>query len=624
MAKPTIAELQVRIDLQGMGKLAQLTQALNRVGGAEIRRNLDATAKSLLGLNSIWTRNIKQIPAFGNMLKGLAAGTIVVQGLYRGFKMVGGAIASSLKPLLDFEHNMMRVRAKGQMSAAEAKAASDVVKSLTGQTQFGPVAASEAAVGLAAAGQGKALGTALPTVLKFAQANDIEPEKSTEILLGVAGQFDRLNEPGALKDIGNKITKADQMSVLSVSQIYDTLKYVGPLAKQAKMPLEEVLALIVSLGDAGVVGSKGGTGTRNLLTAIAAPPRRAKQSQKQLDKIHLTQADLQKGFDDIPQFLKEMKLRFEKYNISPVEQMAINKTMFGQYGMTTSAILMQDSLEGEFGLSKIEKARKDLALLTDVIDEQADLMGGTLKNRLEQVNSEWELMQINMGQLRLPTLNAAVDKLLAFMRGGGGQEASRSMGELTTALAEGLPAAITIASAAIMTVVEAMRAVDETLGTHIFKPKKFDEMDELEQQDAVRKQVVAKWRKDHAGKPGYSEMSDAVFDSFAEAAGDEAVKNLQAQATAQRKQQSAANIAAKREKKKLDAMTPLERERYLREKERAGEGQEGVLQLPPQAGAPHVPGQLFVMVELGEGLKGKITGVNNGSGPALNAGVTSQ
>src|SRR6187431_509287 len=119
MAKPTIAELQVRIDLQGMGKLAQLTQALNRVGGAAIRRQLDAQAKALLGIEDAAKKAGKASGGFGNFLKIAARGTIVAQGLYRGFKMVGGAIASSLEPLMEFEHNMARVRAKGQLSPAE-------------------------------------------------------------------------------------------------------------------------------------------------------------------------------------------------------------------------------------------------------------------------------------------------------------------------------------------------------------------------------------------------------------------------------------------------------------------------------------------------------------------------
>jgi TP901 family phage tail tape measure protein len=630
MAKPTIAELQVRIDLQGMGKLAQLTQALNRVGGAAIRRQLDAQAKALLGIDDAAKKAGKSTSAFGNFLKMASRGTIVAQGLYRGFKMVGGAIASSLKPLMDFEHNMMRVRAKGQMTAAEAKAASDVVKSLTGQTQYGPVAASEAAVGLAAAGKGKELGTALPTVLKFAQANDIQPEKSTEILLGVAGQFGRLDEPGALKDIGNMITKADQMSVLTVSQIYDTLKYVGPLAKDAKMPLQEVLSLIVSLGDAGIVGSKGGTGTRNLLTAIAAPPRRAKQSQKQLDKIRLTQADLQAGFEDIPKFLKGLKARFKQFHITPVEQMAINKTLFGQYGMTASSALMNDSLAGEYGISKIEKARNELEKVGDVIAEQANLMGGTLKNRLEQVNSEWELMQVNMGQLNLPKLNEAVDKLLAFMRGGGGQAASTAMGELTTALTEGLPAAMTIATAAIMTTVDAMRAIDKMLGTKLFSPPTFENMTDQEQDEFVREAAEKAQNakiKDRTNN-GVAWLVDETYIS-AEEAGEDAVKNLQAQRAAQRLQAKKARMA----KARYDKMTPEEKAAFDAAEKRAEQGRRYAATgefdattppAPAAPGGPHVPGQLFVMVELGDGLKGKIASVTNGSGPALSAGVTSQ
>src|SRR6185369_10012653 len=433
MAKDTTANLNVKLSVYGIEQLNTLESALKRVGGAAIRRHLDAQAKAMLGIEDATKKAGKATGGFGSFLKMAARGTIVAQGLYRGFKMVGGAVAASLEPLMDFEHNMARVRAKGQLSFADAKAASEAVKSLTGQTQYGPVAASEAAVGLAAAGRGKTLARDLPTMLRFAQANDIVPEKSTEILLGVSGQMG-MQKPGDMERIGDMLTKADQLSVLSVSEIYDTMKYVGPLARDAGVSLQSVLSMVVSLGDAGIKGSKAGTGLRNLLSAIAAPPRRAKQAQKQLDKIHLTQDDLRKGFEDIPGFLNDLEARFKKYGIQGAERMAINKIMFGQYGMTATSALLGDSKIGESGITNLTKNRNDIAAVNGLMKDQADLMGCTLKNKLQQVNGQWELMKINIGEMNVPKMNEAVDGLLRFMRGSEGKETAKKVGELGAAL----------------------------------------------------------------------------------------------------------------------------------------------------------------------------------------------
>jgi TP901 family phage tail tape measure protein len=417
MSAPSIVELQLKLNLQGLHYVTTLQSALKRVGGSEIRRLLDNQARSILGIEKAAQRAGKATGGFASIMGKVGMVGAGMWAVKRGFQAVGGAIEDALDPLMQFQHNMARVRVKGSLDAAQTAAVGDVVKGMTGKTLFKPTEASEAAVGLAAAGFAtpEKMKQALPTTLRFAQSNDVSPEEATKILMGTMGQFHK--GAGDLEHIGDLITKADTMSVLSVSQIFDTLKYVGPLAYQAKMPLEEVLAMVVSLGDAGINASKGGTGIRSLMSAVAAPTgsRRGSTADKQLKKIGMSRKDLVAGFSDIPALTARIDAGMKKAHFNPAESMQFRKVLFGQYGMTSQAALQGDSvLEKGQTQTKIQDIRGDLAHSAGQMARGADIMAQTMEGRAKVIGAKWELFKINLGERLLPDMEKILARVDAF------------------------------------------------------------------------------------------------------------------------------------------------------------------------------------------------------------------
>ena len=419
MAQPTVAELQLRLRVQGVHVAASLQQALARVGGAEIRRQLNAQAKAVLGIEEAMKKASKAGGGFSSFLKTASRATIVARGLFDGFSAVGGAIESALEPLKQFQLNMAKVQSKGGLTDAETAAASAVVKGQVRKTRFGAIEASEASVGLAAAGQGKNLANTLPTVLNFAQANDISPEKSTEILLGVMGQFRK--DIGDLEMIGDMITKTDQLSVLSVTEIFDTLRYVGPLAADAKLPLQDVLALVSSIGDQGIKASKAGTGLRNFMFSLAKDPRRAKQANKYMHQLGMTREDWQKGLDDPMQFAAQLDAKMTEKGWSPQKRTAANQTWFGSYGSTTSSALVSAgrALSANGDGTVVNKLTQDRDKIESgaaehTMQRQAETIGKTFAARLDIVNNKFELLKVNLGEKFLPVIDLLVDAMGGF------------------------------------------------------------------------------------------------------------------------------------------------------------------------------------------------------------------
>lgn len=611
MSAPSIVELQLKLNLQGLHYVTSLRSALIRVGGSEIRRQMDAQARSILGIEKAAQRAGSSLGGFSGTMGKLGLSLAGVWAVKRTFQAVGGAIEDALEPLMSFQHNMARVRVKGQLDATQTAAVSNVVKGMTGKTQFGPGEASEAAVGLAAAGFASPdkMRQALPTTLRFAQANDVSPEESTKILMGTMGQFHK--GAGDLEHIGDLLSKTDAMSVLSVSQIFDTLKYVGPLAHQAKMPLEEVLAMVVSLGDAGINASKGGTGIRSLMSAVAAPTgsHRGTTADKQLKKIGMTRKDLVAGFSDIPALLARMDAAMSKHKFNPAESMQFRKVLFGQYGMTSAAALMGDSkLEEGQQQSKIQDIRGELAKTFGFMEKGAQTMAQTVEGRMKIVTAKWELLKINMGERFIPVIEKVIQKFDKFVSGGlGSEKFMKDLDSLAQGLMIALPLAMDVAALAMKAVLPSIKAFADYMmafQTGLGIGHGYTGTRDVSQADEKA-----------AEQNLYGDKESSLFTPM--------TPERAASRASHRADKAAAEAGAKRardavaEEARLRGADAAERNRLQAE---AGAGSTSS---DASGNMSQAPGLIRVEVNMSSDLSGKITRLERGKGPDLRVGTSS-
>lgn len=443
MAGPTIAELQLRLRTHGVHVAANLQRQLAKVGGVEIRRQLDAQARALLGIEKAAARANRALKgggtsiggAFSSLVGGMAKMTVAATGVKRGFEMIGSGVMSALKPAIDFEKTMSRVRIKGgrEFTPGATKQLGESFKQnvrnggfFTAQEQ------AEAAVELAASDLSPtAVQSMVPTVLKFAQGADIETGEAAKILTNIANMFKMdLGNAAAMEKLGSQIIKAANISTINVSDIFHTFKYSGTQANTANMDPAQLLAMTSVLGNRGVVASKAGTGTRNLFAAMARPPRRGKTAAKLLASIGLKQEDLQAGFDDMPKFLQELGGRYKAYGLKPAQIAAINSILFGQYGSTTSDILTKATEGGqtaEIMRRNIRKNKKGqweydekntLHEATEAIrnsagemDDAAGIAADTVAGRMQKLAAKWDLLKLSIGERFMPALERGIARM---------------------------------------------------------------------------------------------------------------------------------------------------------------------------------------------------------------------
>ena len=180
-----------------------------------------------------------------------------------------------------FEQRMARVRALAQTTEAEFARLATRAKQLGETTIYSAGQVADAMSYFALAGYrteqildaiGPTLALAAAGQLDVAQAADIAAK--TMAGLGIGAE-----RVGYAMDV---LTKAMTTANTDLVQLGDAMKYVGPVAKSAKIAFEEIVAAVQLLSNAGIQGEMAGSTLRGVLLALTSPSAEAREKLKEL------------------------------------------------------------------------------------------------------------------------------------------------------------------------------------------------------------------------------------------------------------------------------------------------------------------------------------------------------
>jgi len=202
--------------------------------------------------------------------------------LERLFTKVFGGIAiaagvrASIRLLRDYSQEMSTMRAITGATQTQFESLNEKAKQLGITTRF---SAREAAAGmtfLARAGFSvqETLDTIGPT-LQLAQAGNLGLARSADIASNVLKGF-RLetDQSGRVVDV---LAKAANSANTDVEQLGQALSFVAPVAAGLNISLEQTVAAIGALSDAGIQGSRAGTGLSRVLAELESPADKTRQ-----------------------------------------------------------------------------------------------------------------------------------------------------------------------------------------------------------------------------------------------------------------------------------------------------------------------------------------------------------
>ena len=205
-------------------------------------RGMDRLAKSLL-----------------KTFAGLFAGAAVAQGVRAGVRL-----------LRDYEQEMSTLQAITGATEMQFASMRDTAKELGITTRF---SAQEAAAGmtfLARAGFDARQATeAIGPTLLLAQAGGLGLASAADIASNVLKGFRlEVDQTNRVVDI---LAKASNSANTNVSQLGQALSFVAPVASGLGIELEQTVAAIGVLSDAGIQGSRAGTGLSRVLAELESP-----------------------------------------------------------------------------------------------------------------------------------------------------------------------------------------------------------------------------------------------------------------------------------------------------------------------------------------------------------------
>jgi TP901 family phage tail tape measure protein len=238
----------------------------------------------------------------------------------------------------------------------------------------------------------------------------MEFSRAADIATDVMGAF-RLRTGDVEQDliqltrVNDVLSKAVNMSNVDMENLFETIKFAGPVAKTAGVSLEKFSAMAAFIGGAGIKGSLGGTALRTMFISLAAPTKKAITQFKKLGiEVQTSTGDLR----DPIEVLKDLSVGFK--DMGKAQQTAALNLIFGRRAVSGAAVSVDGATKA---LGKFEESLKNS---NGNAKKLAEFMRTSMKKRLAELKSaaiEVGFKFIDSFEKKMP---GAVDKLVNALR----------------------------------------------------------------------------------------------------------------------------------------------------------------------------------------------------------------
>ena len=352
---------------------------------SEINREL-SRLRAARRVNVIFESNMQemrnQMASLGKIAAGAAVG--------------GGLMSIPVRTAIEFEQSMLNVKsAINGITEDEFKALNDEAKRLGAATSFSASQAAEGMKYLAMAGfNTNQIIAAMPGLLDMAKAGVIDLGRASDISSNILSAFGiSANEMGRVADT---LTMAFTTSNTTLESLGYTMKYVGPIAKEAGMSLEESAAMAGLLGNVGIQGEMAGTQLRAMVNRLTAPVGPA---QEKLKELGITVKDSAGNLRPMIELLAEMDSKTA--NMGNADRLAAFKTIFGE-----EAVSGLTELINQAGVGGIAKYLDIVKNNTGKASQVASIQMAGVKGAMDELSSAAEGLSITFANLFLPAIKS--------------------------------------------------------------------------------------------------------------------------------------------------------------------------------------------------------------------------
>ena len=243
---------------------------------------------------------------------------------------------------------------------------------------------------------------AMPAILDAAKASGEDFNTVMNATTNILQQFGLSTQD--TERVTNSLTFVANKTAAGFADMGAAMEYVGPVAKNVGMDLEETAAAVGLLSNNGIAGEKAGTALRGALTRLLKP---SEQNAEAMEKLGFSAEEFRSGAIKLPDILDRIKKNTE--GMTDAQKSVLIATAFGTEAQTAMNILVD---QGGDALRNLANETKGATTYTK---DLANELSKSSKNGVERFKSSLEVLQINIGQKLLPLLTPTIDKVNQFI-----------------------------------------------------------------------------------------------------------------------------------------------------------------------------------------------------------------
>ena len=336
--------------------------------GNSAMKNMGIIAKSTGNLlKTSFNSGISQVTiGVGSMIKGMLGAQAVIAGIQK----LTGAIRQGVNTAIDFEAANSKLAAILGTTKGEIKDLTADARRLGEATKYTASEATDLQIELSKLGFSKTeILDMTEGVLKFAQATGAELPEAAALAGAALRMFGADTEE--TERYVSAMAVATTKSALSFSYLQTAMPIVGPVAKAFNFTIEDTLALLGKLADAGFDASMSATATRNILLNLADGSGKLAQA-------------LGGPVKTLPELVDGLKrLKEQGIDLNSTLEMTDKRSVAAFNAFLTAS-------------DKIVPLRDQITGVEDDLNKMADTMGNNVQGALYNLSSAWESLMLTI------------------------------------------------------------------------------------------------------------------------------------------------------------------------------------------------------------------------------------
>lgn len=353
----------------GSGLLGALPTELKVAAGAALALGAALKECAEIGINQ-FSRGMDTI---SNALSGLVGVARSVGTEIRdAFENITGMQldASSLMEIpIQFEAQMQRVKAIGEMTEEEFKRMNDLAIQLGASSRYGATEVGEAMEYMGQAGwDASQIEAGVAAVLDLATVADMDLGKASETVTDIINAFKNAGKNSLTADdagmVADLLNVAAVKTSTSIEQLKSSFSNVAPIAGSFNMSLRDLAMGLGLMGNQGVKGAKAGTALKNIITNMNRPTEEQTLAMKKYNLMGARQAIVN---GDLLGGIRQMQKALG--GLSESERNQVIEIIAGQEALSGVSALLNST---ETDINNLEAAMNDCTGSAHAMAEEFD------------------------------------------------------------------------------------------------------------------------------------------------------------------------------------------------------------------------------------------------------------